>query len=488
VLKRSFIFVHRWLGVTLCLFFLVWFPSGIGMMYWDFPSVTADDRLDRSAALDPSTIHLSPADAYAIAGQSQPPLQVRLSTFDGRPAYRFGTGSGETLVYADSGALQTGVISEALAARVASRWVGQPISAATVESLDRVDQWTVQGSFRTQRPLQKYSWPNGEQVYVSRASGEVVQYTTISGRIGAYLGPIPHWLYFTPLRRHQAAWSRVVIWTSGLATIAAALGLVVGVWTFSPARRYRVDGAPARVPYRAQKRWHMVLGLVFGAGAVTWAFSGMLSMDPVPSLATRPRADIQQAFLGRPRLTAFAGKDPRDALAQLRGLGVKQLELTVVMGEPVYLASLSRRETRIVPVAGQPRAEFDRERIAGVVKTASRPYGLVESRVLDHYDVYYVDRRQALPLPVMLFRLTDDEHTRYYIDPRTANVVGSYRSRNWMSRWLYHGLHSLDFPWLYDRRPLWDVVMIVFMLGGTALCVTSLMLAWRVIGSYLPAR
>ena len=54
-----------------------------------------------------------------------------------------------------------------------------------------------------------------------------------------------------------------------------------------------------------------------------------------------------------------------------------------------------------------------------------------------------------------------------------------------MSRWLYHGLHSLDFPWLYNYRPLWDIVVITFMVGGTALCVTSLILAWRVIGRLL---
>ncbi len=54
-----------------------------------------------------------------------------------------------------------------------------------------------------------------------------------------------------------------------------------------------------------------------------------------------------------------------------------------------------------------------------------------------------------------------------------------------MSRWLYHGLHSLDFPWLYNYRPAWDIVVITFMVGGTALCVTSLMLAWRVLGRKL---
>jgi hypothetical protein len=51
-----------------------------------------------------------------------------------------------------------------------------------------------------------------------------------------------------------------------------------------------------------------------------------------------------------------------------------------------------------------------------------------------------------------------------------------------MNRWAYHGLHSFDFPWLYNYRPAWDIVVIGFMLGGSALCVTSLVLAWRVVG------
>src|SRR3954453_14368416 len=98
MVKRSAIFLHRWLGTALCLLFLLWFPSGIGMMYWDFPSVTADDRLERSGALEPPRIRLSPADAYAVVAPLQPPLQVRLNTFDGRPVYRFTTSGGETIV------------------------------------------------------------------------------------------------------------------------------------------------------------------------------------------------------------------------------------------------------------------------------------------------------------------------------------------------------------------------------------------------------
>jgi prolipoprotein diacylglyceryltransferase len=69
--------------------------------------------------------------------------------------------------------------------------------------------------------------------------GEVVQYTTTPSRVGAYLGPIPHWLYFTPLRSHQPQWSVVVIWSSGIATHTAILGLVVGLWMYSPSKPYR---------------------------------------------------------------------------------------------------------------------------------------------------------------------------------------------------------------------------------------------------------
>jgi hypothetical protein len=83
--------------------------------------------------------------------------------------------------------------------------------------------------------------------------------------------------------------------------------------------------------------------------------------------------------------------------------------------------------------------------------------------------------------------MNDESGTRYYIDPKTGRTVGNYSSRNWINRWLYHGLHSLDFPWLYNYRPLWDIVVITLMLGGTALCVTSLVLTYRVLARKLSA-
>src|SRR5947207_1315943 len=107
-LRQAIIFVHRWLGVALCVAFLIWFPTGIVMMYWDFPGVRPADRLKRAPALDASKIRLSPAEA-AVKANVHAPAQVRLNTFDGRPVYRLRSGRDDRVVYADSGAEQTNV-------------------------------------------------------------------------------------------------------------------------------------------------------------------------------------------------------------------------------------------------------------------------------------------------------------------------------------------------------------------------------------------
>ena len=494
MIKRALIFVHRWLGVALCLLFLIWFPSGIGMMYWPYPSVTPADRLERAPALDRSKITVSPVDAYGILGIDEPPSSIRLNTFDGRPVYRFRTGRFEEhIVFADT-AEELGEIPMDTVGRLASAWASQPASAARVDAIVETDQWLLQTRLDAVMPLWKYSWPNGEDVYVSQASGNVVQYTTWGSRLGAYAGPITHWLYFTPLRRQGALWNRLVVWSSAIGTAAASLGVIVAIWMYSPRKRYRYDGVPTSIPYRGQKRWHMVLGLVFGMAAVTWTFSGLLSMEPFQLRRDGPAIEptsgvvrIPQAFRSRMQFGAFAGKDPREALAQVANLQVKELEFTSIVGEPIYLATLSRGESRIIPVDGDPIAELDHEAIIDLLKRAAGPE-LAEARVLTQYDAYYLDRRRERPLPVILARLNDADGTRFYINPKNGRIESGYRAGDWIERWAYHGLHSFDFPWLYNNRPAWDIVVITFMAGGTALCVTSLVLAWRVLGRTIRRR
>jgi len=494
LLKRSFIFVHRWLGVALSLVFMLWFVSGIVMMYWSFPGVGQADRLQRAPALVPERIAVSAERAFAALGREGTPAQVRLTSFDGRPVYRFGGGG--TRVFADTGA-EVGEVDEATVDRAAAQWAGRPAMEARRTLVEEVDQWTVGGAGRGQQPLYKYSWPDGQQAYVSGQTADVVQYTTTSSRFWAYLGAIPHWLYFTPLRKHGREWFSVVVWSSLIATIAALMGVVIAVWMYSPRQRYRHAGAPTSIPYKGWKRWHTITGLVFGLVTTTWAFSGLLSMGPFPitqrltelTVAASDEGgddvDLEPALRAGPLpLSSYEAKPPAMALASVREFQVKELEYVSYDGKPHYLATNGRGETRVIPVHGKPMPAFDANELMSRVR-AQAGNGLAELTLIHEYDAYYLDRLRRRPLPVIYARMNDAVGTRYYIDPKTATIVESYSAREWVGRWLYRGLHSLDFPWLYKYRPLWDIVVITLMLGGTAICVTSLMLAWRVLARKL---
>ncbi len=453
--RKFAILCHRWMGVAFCLLFSWWFVSGIFMMYWDYPSVGPRERLAHSQPLDPTRLLLSLDESAQKLHADADPGSVELLLFDGRPAYRFREASG--FVYADDGSVQD-PFPPALLLRIASQWAGQPSSEAQVSDVNEPDQWTL--GVRQLLPLWKYTFPDGQQVYVSESSAEVVQATTRRSRLLAELGPIPHWLYYTPLRVQSKLWSRVVIWSSGAATLAALLGLAVGITLYSPSRRFRI-------PYTGQKRLHTVLGLFFGIVTCTWAFSGMLSMEPFPVARARPRpgtpaGSVIAALRPRPpELHAFDARAPRDILAHFAG--VTSLQLLMFAGQPVYLASTCTGDTQLIPVNNQP---FDAARITQLVTSTAAPTKFT-SQLLTAYDAYYVDRHGELPLPVLRFTLDDADHTHLYIDPRTAQVAAVHSDRSsFVTRWLYHGLHSMDFPWLYNYRPAWDLVVLALMLGG----------------------
>jgi len=452
-LKRFAILCHRWTGTAFCVLFAWWFISGIFMIYVDFPEVRESDRLSRAPAIDLVHIQLTVAEAWAKLKSPGEPDDARLLMFDARPAYLFRLGRNRALVYADNGEAQTKFPPD-LNLRTAARWAGQPPSAARVEEMTAPDQWTVGGIYRGNRGLTKYSWPDGQQIYISPRTGEVVQYTTPASRTLGYLGPVAHWLYFTPLRKHAQLWSRIVIWISGAATVVAMLGLYAGLTLYSPAKK---------IPFSGTKRLHMILGLFFGFIACTWAFSGMLSMDPFP-IDSRRDTRIPEALMGEPfAIENFADKSPREAL---QGITAKELEFISVSGASWYVAKSDNDQKHVIPVRGT----FDP---VGFVRKAAATVGVREIR--------WALPGREVPMRALFVELNDAVHSRFYIDPRTARIVGGYSSDQWAERWLYHGLHWINIPWLYDKRPAWDIVMLVLMIGGSALSITSVMIGWGFI-------
>jgi hypothetical protein len=221
----------------------------------------------------------------------------------------------------------------------------------------------------------------------------------------------------------------------------------------------------------------MIFGLFFGLTACTWVFSGLLSMEPFDSLTQGPETGPMGLLREPPDLASF----PIKRRQSWRGSGVKELELTTFNGNPVYLATESPGHSMVIPLEGTPTPEFDRARLIEMAASESAPYHIAETRTLDHYDAYYIARHGELPLPALFIRLDDPGRSTFYIDPKTARVVAGYSAASRWNRWLYHGLHSWNFPWLYRYRPSWDIVVIALLAGGSALCITGVVIAWQML-------
>ena len=501
LLRKWLILVHRWLGVPLSLVFVVWFASGVVMMYTgDMPRLTPELRLERLPDLDLSRARLAPAQAVRRARLPPPADRAVLSMVTGRPAYRFDG----VIVFADTGEA-LGDIGVPGARAVAARFTGLPEDRMRrVGTLTEPDQWTL--IHRGRLPLHKFRVddPAGTELYVSPRRAEVVLLTTRRSRTLAWIGAIPHWFYFSALRRDQTLWSRVVVWTATAGCVLAAAGLLLGVTQFRwrrlrrrPAGGTRADPAAAagRIPYAGRMRWHYLTGACFGFVTLTWVFSGLLSMEPYAWTAAEGLKLPRDAFAGGPLdLDRFPAFDSGEWERIAGGRGVREVELRRIQDAPYYLVRLApeaagagggraeprRRPHHVTGRAGPDRLlvaadtmqirdePFSTESLLARLAAAAPDAPVVESAVLHEYDSYYYSRGRRTPLPVLRVKLADPGGTWLYVDPRTSRLLAGFHRLNRVERWLFNGLHSLDFAFWRDRRPLWDVGLIALSAGGLA--------------------
>jgi hypothetical protein len=506
-IRKWLILTHRYVGIALSLLFVIWFASGIAMLYArGMPRLTPDLRLERLAPVDSSAIRLSASEAAQRAELLDEPEKVTLLTVLGRPAYRFGTGE-STTVFADTGELLTD-LDERGARAVAAAFVRLPESRIQhVARLTRPDQWTL--TFR-QGPLQKFVVDDDArtEIYVSERTAEVAVVTTRGSRALAWVGAIPHFLYYAPLRLNQPLWRQVVLWTSGVGIALALLGIVLGIIQLRITRPFTLSRLGSYLPYTGWMRWHYITGLVFGVFTLTFVFSGWLSMEPWfwATSGGRFGGGLREAFTsGAGSLGSFPLLATESWSAISGGRAVKEIEYVRVQDEPFfmvrrepapnagseirghepYFAVRSSDAAQVVVNARTLRVHdqyFSSDSLIDRVKSALPGTAIVSSEMLSTYDSYYYSREGLAPLPVLRVKLDDPERTWLYIDPHMSQLVGRVHRLDRVERWLYNGLHSLDFSFWYYRRPLWDVGMILLSLGGLTTSAIGLFLgATRVL-------
>jgi uncharacterized iron-regulated membrane protein len=107
---------------------------------------------------------------------------------------------------------------------------------------------------------------------------------------------------------------------------------------------------------------------------------------------------------------------------------------------------------------------------------AVRPGAPLAVDTLTSDDSYHYSHHNTAVLPVLRARFALAAGDTFYVDPAQGQLVG-YADRNsrW-NRWLFNGLHQLDFVRV---RPVWDVTVITLcLLGGTA-TLAGVVLGWR---------
>jgi len=468
-MTRLLFLAHRYLGIALGVLMVMWCVSGIVMIYVPYPSLEDSARF---SGLNP----VGAAPCCIMEGEYFPEDDTAIQSFEAE------TLNGHVILTARSdgdrtymmdisvGASFLGVSPEE-AARIAQGFARGPEGAAEIALLGEVDtdQWTT-GRFAIDRPLYHFALNDGagSEIYVSSSSGRVVQYTNSHIRFWNWLGSVPHWLYFTQLRDNPQSWSKIVIWTSLIGCVLTVIGIYIGIRQL---RRRNSDGKLAS-PYRGLWYWHHVPGLVFGVFTLTWVFSGLLSMNP-------------WGFLGN--------SDPSPALARLYGGPPEWRDLKTIIPSLIAGAPSDTVHIRFAPFGGDvfamasnaagdetrlsasgfaaPFGEGDYARAAALI---GEGYESAEWELLSEEDAYYYGRASTPPpLPVLRVTATGDGLAYYYASPQSGRLMRYADAEGRWYRWLFSGLHSLDFTSALRWRPFWDAMMIVLLLGATAVCATG---------------
>lgn len=493
MIRRILLSIHKILGFLLSILFLIWFLSGFVMIYHDFPKVSPLDKLKKQQVISGT---LPPVDSVMSLLPDSARLQsLSLDMHFDRPVFHFRGKAVPTDLYADTfQPLER--LTYATIERTAAQWGQAPI--LRVDSMRKLDQWIPFGRLREEFPIYKYTFDDGEkhELYISSRSGNVLQYTDKDQRFWAWLGAIPHYVYYTWLRQNQPVWINFVKWTSGVGCIMCLIGIILGLQTFW---RSRKKGFVS--PYKKRwYHWHYVSGLIFGIFAVTFAFSGLISLATLPDWMYKKPKNQQEVTQqetrggGASRGGGMRGGGMRGGGGNILSLtgyaldyrklventeGIKSIEWAVHQRHPYYRVTTNNETVNIdasdsLQIRPFVMTEDMIRRGLRQLYGDSTKYSL--ELITEYDEEYFARKKDMAPLPVYRVIVDDELHTRHYYNPETL----SQRRMDDNSRLrglLFGGFHGLKFKFLADRPVLWNITMFTLLIGGSFLSLTGVVLS-----------
>jgi uncharacterized iron-regulated membrane protein len=471
--KRSFlgglVWLHRWTGLVVCLFFALWFASGAVMLFAPFPSLSATERNSHSEILDPALVAVSPA--RVVAGYPNA-NSLTLRARDRHPVYVLGNGSESPVIIDAMTGLQLPLLEADAGKRIAEQFSGE--RALRVDAAVDYDQWIVHEGFASGRPYHRVTLDDAANtvLHVSAVTGEVRQRTTRVQRVLNAVGAVPHWLYWTAIRKHWSAWDSLVWWLSLLAFASALLGMVLGVYRFLQSRTK--GGSGWRV-YVSWWRWHHVLGLIAGVFLLGWISSGWLSMDHGRLFSRGGVTDDAAERMRGASLSDFANAVSIEDLARLGNATAVQFRS--VAGRGFMLVQRQQAAAELVESRALVENSLPDDRLLQALKMAFPDATEIQSAESHAADLYA--RAEELPDSARLFLVRKPELHRVYVDNLTGEILVDQDASRRAYAWIYYALHTYKVPALAGRDFLRIPLMLLLLVAGFSLSVTGAVIAWR---------
>jgi uncharacterized iron-regulated membrane protein len=501
------LFVHRWIGVVLALFMLLWFASGLVIANTGSLAVSRERQLAHANILAPEAGWLSLSEAQSQSppapdgveggdakGQGPSAIaEARLTRRAGEPFWLIETSNGQrkALSALDGGPKR---FSPEDALRIAHDWLAVESADHAVSYLDTVDTAPGLRNAEGLKPFHRIRVIDGDEtiIIISAQTGDVLQAAPRLARAMNYAG---NWLHlFRPFDLFGAGdYRRDALTYAGFFAFTGALtGIVIGFIKWRPGFFDRPTYSGGRTqPYReVWLKYHFWAGLIGGVFALIWAGSGFLS--------TNPRNIFSPAAPGREELARYRGsrslaviEDWRPAQAASLAPGAVELVWSRI-GDAAVLLSFGRDGVRTPLQPPGAVARFEDATLVGAAERLNAEAAVATTERISEYDSYYFTTHgqsgSDRPLPVLRVDFADAGKTSVYLDPQDGRLLLRIDDSRRAFRWLYSAVHHWDFGW-FRRHPVARRIWIVTWAAlGLVLAVSAVVLAWRRLRRTMPAR
>lgn len=475
-MKKTLIQIHKIFGSLISLLFLMWFISGIILVFVGFPHASRQERFEQLRAFNCEALKsIKPFPEFGSK-------KIEFELYNNTPVYRIYSGRRSQKVIDANTLLHIKSFSKAEAIKTAQNFNG--CSVTQVDSLNQLDSWIPWAYYKPLLPFYK-CYLNDDLhtvIYVSSKTGLIIQETNRQSRWLARFGAIPHWIYFKQLKQNQQLWEVIVV----LLGIIGLIACISGLWVaFYRVKRGSDNKIVALTVYKKwDYKWHHLLGWFLGFLLCTFTLSGIFYTTGIPSwMINKPKG---QSFTSQWNKSTSLDSTihPQQIWKQLPNkMGIRKIAPSSSMNKQTvsifyddYRRPLSYQilnNDSIIPfsvsdkeVLEYAKNIFEEDQLTITLQT--------------QYDNYYEANGMFYhPLPVYKIIVDDAYGTTLFIDPTNGKAVGHFDNNKRWKRWLTKGLHKFEFPIFEKYDWLRKVLLIGVLLIGTFMCVTSVVLSWK---------